>query len=304
MTITDTAEAPRTDNRDPVTLVPTAIQQVLRLAGSWLAWDGAPRYGDGNVWTPHKALRRVNDHLLDHLAEIDALLAGAPTTPDTWHGRTVTLDADWARFTEPDLDEAASRLRRYAELYRLRLTALSDVDLDRDRPPAWTIRQITHHVANVVYYARQVGDLTSQQAATAADADFVFTEWDRRTRAGDIDGLLELYTPDAVFESPLAARILDQPSGVLRGHDQLRVFFERGTHGRPHDLARFWRTGRYQFDGHTLTWEYPRATPDGDQLDLVEIMDLAGPRITHHRIYWGWAGTPQLTRNNTSTTTT
>jgi hypothetical protein len=91
-------------------LVPDAVAQVLRLAATWLAWDGGPRHVDGNVWTPHKALRRVTDHLLDHLAEIDAVLADAPTVPDTWHGRTVTLDADWARFTEVDLDEARSRL--------------------------------------------------------------------------------------------------------------------------------------------------------------------------------------------------
>ena len=132
----------------------------------------------------------------------------------------------------------------------------------------------------------------------------MFTEWDRRTRAGDIDGLLELYTEDARFESPLVARILDQTSGVLRGHDQLREFFERGTHGRPEELVRFWRTGRYLFNGRTLSWEYPRATPDGDQLDLVEAMDLAGPLITHHRTYWGGASTPLLIPSNAGTSTT
>ncbi len=285
-------------------LVPDAVEEVLRLAATWLAWDGSPRCGEGNVWTPHKGLRRVSDHLLDHLAEINAVLADAPTIPDTWHGRTVTLDTDWARLTEVDLDEARSRLARYAELYRLRLADLSTGDLDRPRPTAWTIRQIAHHVADVVYYARQVGDLTTHHAATNADADFVFTEWDRRTRAGDIDGLLELYTKDARFESPLVARILDQTSGVLRGHDQLCEFFERGTHERPEELVRFWRTGRYLFNGHTLSWEYPRATPDGDQLDLVEAMDLAGPLITHHRIYLGWAGTPPLIPSNAGTSTT
>ncbi len=51
--------------------------------------------------------------------------------------------------------------------------------------------------------------------------------------------------------------------------------------------------GRYHFDGQTLTWEYLRAHPDGgDQVDLAEVMDLRGPQIAHHRIYWGWFGTP------------
>jgi hypothetical protein len=168
MAITETDDAPAVDERDPATLIPDAVEEILRLAATWLAWDGAPRFGDGNAWTPLKALRRVTDHLLDHLAEIEAVLAGHTTVPDTWLGRTVTLDSDWARFTEADLNEARNRLRRYAELYRIRLGGLSAEDLDRTQPRAWTLRQIAHHVANVTYYARQVGDLASQHQASVA----------------------------------------------------------------------------------------------------------------------------------------
>ncbi len=133
------------------------------------------------------------------------------------------------------------------------------------------------------------------RTASDADAAFVFHEWDRRTRAHDIDALLELYTPGAVLESPLIPRILDRRSGVLVGREQIRPFFQRGTDNRPNDLVRWYRTGRYHFDGHTLMWEYPRSHPDGgDQVDLAEVMDLRGPQIARHRIYWGWFGTPLL----------
>ncbi|MGI8879149.1 MAG: hypothetical protein ACR2KJ_01280 [Jatrophihabitans sp.] len=161
MTTPSERDAPETDDRDPAKIIPDAVQEVTRLAATWLAWDGIGRYGDGNVWTPHKALRRVNDHLLDHLAEIEAVLAGVPSIPDTWHGRTLTLDSDWARFTEADLDEWSSRLNRFASLYRIRVGALSSAALDLPRPDSWTIRQIIHHVSNVVYYAHQLGDLTA-----------------------------------------------------------------------------------------------------------------------------------------------
>jgi hypothetical protein len=107
---TATDDAPTVDERDPATLIPAAVDEILQFAGTWLAWDGAPIVGDGNAWTPLKALRRIADHLLDHLAEIEATLAGQPTVPDTWHGRTVTLESDWARFTEGDLNEASNRL--------------------------------------------------------------------------------------------------------------------------------------------------------------------------------------------------
>jgi hypothetical protein len=161
-TNTETDDVPTVDGRDPATLIPDAVEEILELAATWLGWDGRPIVGDGNVWTPLKALRRVTDHLLDHLAQIEAVLAGQPTVPDTWLGRTVTLDSDWARFTESDLSEASNRLRRYAELYRIRLGALSAAELDLPRPAAWTMRQIAHHVAGATYYARQVGDLSGR----------------------------------------------------------------------------------------------------------------------------------------------
>jgi hypothetical protein len=76
------------------------------------------------------------------------------------------------------------------------------------------------------------------------DARFIFQEWDRRARTRDTPGLLELYTDDAVLESPLVPRI--------------------------------------------------RAAPEGDQVDIAEVMDLRGPQIAVHRIYWGWFGTEML----------
>ena len=72
----------------------------------------------------------MSDHLLDHLAELECRLAGLDTVPDTWHGRAVTTDADFARFTEVDLDEATSRLTRLGACYRARLRDLDPATLD------------------------------------------------------------------------------------------------------------------------------------------------------------------------------
>lgn len=121
-------------------------------------------------------------------------------------------------------------------------------------------------------------------------------QWHERTLAHDIDALVELYLPEATLESPLVPRIMDTTSGVLTGHAQLRAFFERGTRGRPSDLVKFYRSEEFLFAGGRLIWEYPRETPTGDQVDLAEVMDLDGPRIRSHRIYWGWRGTPLLRR--------
>jgi len=139
------------------TVIDDAVAEVLQIAAGWLGWDGRPVLHDGNAWTPHKALRRVADHLLDHLAEIECRLAGVPTLTDEWHGRTVTTHADFARFTETDLDEARSRLTRLAACYRARLAGVGDDVLDaRPDPDTWPIRQVVQHVAGITYYARSM----------------------------------------------------------------------------------------------------------------------------------------------------
>ncbi|MBV8931407.1 MAG: nuclear transport factor 2 family protein [Kutzneria sp.] len=125
----------------------------------------------------------------------------------------------------------------------------------------------------------------------------IWFEWHRRAKACDVDGLLELYAQDALFESPLVPRLLDTASGVLRGHEELRPFLRKGADARPNQLVRWYRPEEFFWDGRTLVWEYPRESPDGDQLGLVEIMDIVDGLIQRHRIYWGWVGTEMLIDN-------
>ena len=67
-----------------------------------------------------------------------------------------------------------------------------------------------------------------------ADCERVYREWHERAKALDTDGLLALYSEDAVLESPLVPAILDdKQDGVLRGHDELRRFFGRRRSAAP-----------------------------------------------------------------------
>ena len=123
----------------------------------------------------------------------------------------------------------------------------------------------------------------------------IFRNWHALGAAGDVEGLTELYTPDAVFESPLVRAIDDDaPTGIVRGTNELRDFFAEASRRRPVDVLRGYRTGHWLADGPFLVWEYPRETPNGDQLDLVEVMQLDGNRIAQHRVYWGWRGVDLL----------
>jgi hypothetical protein len=151
-----------TDN--PGALVEAAVGRSLDLMDSWIRWDGRPRVSeDGDrIYTPHKALRRIADHLVDHLAEVEAQLAGVDTQPDAWHGSLLTFESDWARFTEGDRDEARQRLPRLARTFALRLAAAGPDEWDRPRGDSWTLRAIADHLTGVLWYAEQVGDLSPQ----------------------------------------------------------------------------------------------------------------------------------------------
>ena len=142
-----TTSGPSVDDRHPADVVTAMIDHVLELAATWPRWDGelieVPVDGEAaRMYTPHKAVRRVADHLLDHLAELEARVAGVPTEPDQWHGSMVTTPADLATFTNDDVDEARSRLRRLGQLWDVRLRTLSADQLDSDTGNEWTLRQV------------------------------------------------------------------------------------------------------------------------------------------------------------------
>jgi hypothetical protein len=155
-------EALEQEDTNPGAAVEKAVAESLRLVATWIGWDGSPRISeDGDrVYTPHKAVRRIADHLIDHLAEVEALLAGLPTQPDEWQASAVTTHADLAPFTELDRDEAGQRLPRLARTFSLRLAAAGSDEWDRPRGENWTLRQIADHLTEVRWYAEQVGDLS------------------------------------------------------------------------------------------------------------------------------------------------
>jgi hypothetical protein len=153
-------DRPRTDDRHPAAVVTAMVDHVLDLAATWTAWDGTPRTSsDGRTYTPHKAVRRVADHLVDHLAEMEARLAGVPTIPDHWHASAITTGADLAPFTAEDLDEARSRLTRLAQIWDVRLRTTPTDELDVAAPGQWTLRQVAFHLEESSYYADSVGRL-------------------------------------------------------------------------------------------------------------------------------------------------
>lgn len=123
---------------------------------------------------------------------------------------------------------------------------------------------------------------------STADIERIYREWDEALSRLDVEKLLSLYAPDAVLESPLVPHLLKTQTGVLRGREALRALFEELARTQP-PTRKFYRT-HYFTDGRKLIWEYPRATPQGDQQDFVEVMEVENGLIKKHCVYWGWFG--------------
>jgi hypothetical protein len=129
-----------------------------------------------------------------------------------------------------------------------------------------------------------------------SDFDRIYNQWDEALRTENLDAALALYAPDSTIESPLIGHLLGIERGICRGHEELRQFIQLAFQRKPHARKHF-RTG-YLTDETRLIWEYPRATPEGDQMDFVEVMEIRGRLIQHHRVYWGWFGLDLLKKGH------
>ena len=125
----------------------------------------------------------------------------------------------------------------------------------------------------------------------------IYEKWHKYAKERETKALIELYAEDAVLESPLVPILMNKDSGILCGKTEILAFLNEGTRRRPNELVRWYRTGKYFITGDVLVWEYPRQTPDGEQVDILELMEILNGLIVNHRIYWGWFGTQMLIKS-------
>lgn len=134
---------------------------------------------------------------------------------------------------------------------------------------------------------RDKESLTDQEKLKSAAKD-IYQAWNKALANNDVDGLLSLYAPDAIIESPLIPYLLKIDSGICKGREELRLLLEKVAERKP--LIRKYFKQNFFTDGKTLIFEYPRQTPDGEQMDFVEVMEIKHGLIQYHRVYWGWRG--------------
>ena len=105
------------------------------------------------TYTPRKVLRRVLDHALDHLNQIDQWQTWrrdgvVPAPTDGWASSIVTLPEDLLPLTAADLEAWLWRIDQVIRLLGQRAAGLSDAQLDWAPPDGgWPLRRVLHHVS-------------------------------------------------------------------------------------------------------------------------------------------------------------
>ncbi|WP_088889093.1 nuclear transport factor 2 family protein [Leptolyngbya ohadii] len=69
--------------------------------------------------------------------------------------------------------------------------------------------------------------LTKEQAQQLAD------HWINAWNSHDLDAILDHYAEDVILVSPIAAKLLNDPSGTVRGKAALRDYFSKGLEVYP-----------------------------------------------------------------------
>jgi len=105
-----------------------------------------------------------------------------------------------------------------------------------------------------------------------ADAEHIHNAGNAALAARDTKALVALYADDAEIESPLVSYLLVTSKGIFRRRNAIREFIPLVFKHQP-DERRTHRNAVFT-DGRVLMCEYPRETPDGDQVDFTEVMGL------------------------------
>lgn len=134
------------------------------------------------TYTPRKSLRRVLDHALDHLNQIDQWLAWqrngtVPTPTDGWVPSGVTLPEDRLPLAQADLDSWLWRIDQAARLVQQRAAGLTEAELDWLPPDGrWPLRRVLHHLAR----SERLYAAALDEALPEADAEVRYKEACRR----------------------------------------------------------------------------------------------------------------------------
>lgn len=138
---------------------------------------------DGRSYTPRKPLRRVFDHALDHLNQIEQWIAWqddgvVPVPTDGWTSSMVTLSEDHSPLSVAELDAWLWRIDLVVQMTARRAAGLNPAQLDWvPSGGGWTLRRTLYHLARAErFYAVWLDEALPEETAAR------YAEGSRRLR--------------------------------------------------------------------------------------------------------------------------
>lgn len=167
-------------------------------------------------YTPRKILRRILDHALDHLNQIDQWLSWqkhgiAPAPTDGWATSGETLPEDLCAISSAELQAWLWRIDLTIDLVANRATQLSPAQLDWIPPDGgWTLRQMLHHLASAeTYYAIWLDEaLPDEPVMRYSEANRRFVQQLRQVFTMSEEEHTALLNPDEQYTPTTAEQIV------------------------------------------------------------------------------------------------
>ena len=110
------------------------------------------------------------------------------------------------------------------------------------------------------------------------------TQWLACFARADLDGLLALYTDDAVHTSPKIRALHPDALGVLRGKPAMRAWWASAFARLP---GLRYEDAVFTADATRVFMEYVRRVPGEPDLPVAEVLETRAGRISASRVYHG-----------------
>jgi hypothetical protein len=175
-------------------------------------------------YTPRKILRRVLDHALDHLNQIEQWLAWqqhgtVPTPTDGWASSAETFPEDLQPLSTEELQAWLWRIDLTIGLLAQRAGQLSAEQLDWTPPDGgWTLREALRHVTETsIYYSVWLDEpLPDEPAARYSEASRRFEQQLRHVFALPESERTGFFAGDGMFTAEqIAQEVLEEEQTLL-----------------------------------------------------------------------------------------
>jgi len=109
--------------------------------------------------------------------------------------------------------------------------------------------------------------MSASYLMTEDEARSFAADWIEAWNSHDLDRIMTHYAEDLVLVSPVAAQLLNDPAGMIRGKDSLREYFQKGLNAFPQlrfDLIEVMRG----LSSIVLYYKNQRGTKSGEFMEL------------------------------------